>query len=39
VRLLLEILSDDSVVPASVTLSHSLVVRESTAPLSADPGR
>jgi LacI family repressor for deo operon, udp, cdd, tsx, nupC, and nupG len=32
VRLLLQILSDDSVAPASVTLPHALVVRGSTAP-------
>jgi LacI family repressor for deo operon, udp, cdd, tsx, nupC, and nupG len=32
VRLLLQILSDDSVAPASATLPHRLVVRESTAP-------
>jgi LacI family transcriptional regulator, repressor for deo operon, udp, cdd, tsx, nupC, and nupG len=32
VRLLLQILSDDSVAPASATLPHHLVVRASTAP-------
>jgi LacI family repressor for deo operon, udp, cdd, tsx, nupC, and nupG len=32
VRLLLQILSDDSAAPASVTLAHTLVVRGSTAP-------
>jgi LacI family repressor for deo operon, udp, cdd, tsx, nupC, and nupG len=32
VRLLLQILSDDSVAPPSATLPHRLVVRESTAP-------
>jgi LacI family repressor for deo operon, udp, cdd, tsx, nupC, and nupG len=32
VRLLLRILSDDSVAPASQTLPHRLIVRESTAP-------
>ncbi len=32
VRLLLQILSDDSVAPASATLPHALVMRDSTAP-------
>jgi LacI family repressor for deo operon, udp, cdd, tsx, nupC, and nupG len=41
VRLLLQILSDDSVAPKSVTLPHTLVVRASTAPptLYANPLR